>query len=73
MLQILTKQELQKLTNILPKKLIFKDIKFPVNIRDIYEIEKKNFTNISVFGYLNKKKHPIYVLKKRCEDKHVDL
>ena len=51
MLQILTKQELQKLTNILPKKLIFKDIKFPVNIRDIYEIEKKNFTNISVFGY----------------------
>ena len=27
----------------------------------------------SVFGYENKEKHPIYVSKKCCEEKHVDL
>ena len=26
-----------------------------------------------VFGYENKKKHPIYVSKKCCEVKHADL
>ena len=42
------------------KKLDFKDIKFPVIIRDIHNIEKKNSTGISVFGYENKEKHPIF-------------
>ena len=28
---------------------------------------------MSVFGYKNKVKYPIYVSKKFCEDKHVDL
>ena len=42
------------------KKLDFKDIKFPVIIRDIHKIEKKNSTGISVFGYENKEKHPIF-------------
>ena len=35
------------------KKLDFKDIIFPVKIRDIHKIEKKNSTGISVFGYEN--------------------
>ena len=48
---------------ILPKKFDFKDIKFPVKVRDIHKIEKKNSIGISVFGYKNKEKHPIYVLK----------
>ena len=52
------------------KKLDFKDIKFPVKIRDIYKIEKKNSIGISVFGYENKEKHPIYVSKKCFEEKH---
>ena len=26
-----------------------------------------------VFGYENKEKHPIYVSKQGCEEKHVDL
>ena len=45
------------------KKLDFKNIKFPVIVRDIHKIEKKNFIGISVFGYENKEKHPIYVSK----------
>ena len=55
------------------KKIDFKDIKFPVKIRDIHKIEKKNSIDISVFGYENKERHPIYISKKCCEEKHVDL
>ena len=55
------------------KKLDFKDIKFAVKIRDIYKIEKKNSIGISVFDYENKEKHPIYVSKTICEEKHVDI
>ena len=55
------------------KRLPFKDIKFPVTIIDIHNIAKKNFISISVFGYENKEKHPMYLLKKYCEEKHVDL
>ena len=54
------------------KKLDFKDIKFPVKTRDIHRIEKK-IISISVFGYENKEKYPIYVSKKCCEEKHIDL
>ena len=55
------------------KKLDCKDVKFPVKIRDIHKIEKKNYIGISVFGYENKEKHPIYVSNKCCEEKHADL
>ena len=52
----------------------YKDVKFPFKIRDIHKIEKKkNSISISVFGYKSKPKHPIYVSKKFCEEKHVDL
>ena len=43
------------------KKLDFKQIKFPVKVRDMHKIEKKNSIGISVFGYENKEKHSIYV------------
>ena len=33
----------------------------------------KRIICVSVFGYENKEKHPRYVLKKCCEEKHVDL
>ena len=36
------------------KRFDFKEIKFPVKIRDIRKIEKKNSIGISVFGYENK-------------------
>ena len=57
------------------KRLDFKDITFPVKIRDIHKIEKKqnNSIGVSFFGYENKGKHLIYVSKKYCEEKHVDL
>ena len=50
-----------------PKRLDFKDIKLPVKIRDIHKIEKKNAIGISVFGYENKEKHPIYLSKQYCK------
>ena len=54
------------------KRLDFKDIKFPVKIIDIHKMKRKNSIDISVFGYENKGKCPIYV-SKECEEKHVDL
>ena len=45
------------------KKVDFKDIKSLVKVRDIHKIEKKKSIGISVFGYENKEKHPIYVSK----------
>ena len=72
-LQIITQQELQKLIQILLKKLDCKDVKFPVKIRDINKIEKKNYIGINVFSYEYKEKHPIYVSNKCCEEKDADL
>ena len=48
------------------KKLDFKDIKFPIKVRDIHKIEKKKkkkYIGIIVFGYGIKKKQPIYISK----------
>ena len=44
------------------KKLDFKHIKFPVNVRNIHKI-KKEILGISAFHYENKEKYPIYVAK----------
>ena len=55
------------------EKLDFKDIKFPVKGTDIHKIYKKNSICISVFSYENKERRSIYVSKKCCEEKHVDL
>ena len=48
------------------KKLDFRDIKFPVKTREIHKIKKNklNSIGISVYGYENKVKYPIYVSKK---------
>ena len=69
----ITQRESQKLTKILRKNIDFKDIKFSVKIRDIHKTEKTNSIGISVSGYENEEKHPIYVSKECCEKKHVDL
>ena len=55
------------------KKVDFKGTKFPVKVKDIYKVEKKNSISISVFGYENKEKHPNYISKKCCAVKYVDL
>ena len=57
----------------LAERLDFKDIEVPVKIRDIHRIEKRTSVGISVFGYENKERHTIYVSKKCCEEKRVDL
>ena len=55
------------------KRLNFKDLRFPVKIRDIHKIEKKNPIIISAFHYENEEKNPIYVSEKCYKRKHVDL
>ena len=55
------------------KKFDFKNVKLPVKIRGIHKIEKRNSLGFSIFGYETKKKHQIYVSKKCCEGKYVDL
>ena len=67
-LQIIILEELQNLI-----KNLLKNFQKTVTIRDIYKIEKQNAININVFDYENKGKHPIYVSKTCCEEKHVDL
>ena len=55
------------------KTIYFQGIKFPATIRDILKTETNNYIVISVFCCGNKEKHPIYVSKKCCEEKHIDL
>ena len=43
-------------------KLDFKDITFPVKVRNIHKIDKKNSIGISIFGYGNKEKHQFMFL-----------
>ena len=39
----------------------------------MHKIEKNNSIGISFFGYKNKERYSIYVSKKCCEAKHIDL
>ena len=55
------------------KRFDFKDIKFPVKIRDVPKIGKKNSIAISVFGNEIKRIYPIYVSEKCCQEEHVNL
>ena len=52
---------IRKIDKDFARKLVFKNIKFLVNIRYIHKIEKKNCINISVLGYENEGKFSIYV------------
>ena len=57
---------LRKITNVTKDfTKSFKDIKFPVKIRDSHNIEKQSSISISIFGYQNKEKYPIYVSSKQ--------
>ena len=53
-------------------ELNYKDIEFPVTIKQINKIEKQNNINISVFGYENKQPFPVHISKKKFED-HMEL
>ena len=54
-------------------ELDFEDIQFPVKVKKIHKIKKENSLCISIFGYENKVRYPIYVPKKCFEEKIVDL
>ena len=65
----IVRKESQKLIG----KVDFRDIKFPVKVRDIYKTEKKkkkNFIDISTFGYEKKEKDPISASNICFEEKH---
>ena len=57
------------------KRHHFKDIKFPVKIRDIHKLKNVIPLKLAllVFGYENKKKYPIYVSRKCREEIYIDL
>ena len=55
------------LTKIFPKSLILKIKNFPSKLETFTEFF------INGFGYENKEKHQIYLSKKYCEEKHIDL
>ena len=54
-------ERIGKIDKNLARKLDFKDIKFPVKIRDIRKIEKKIVNSISVFGCGNRERFPFYI------------
>ena len=47
----------RKIPNLFGDELDFKDIKFPVKIKDISKIYENNFIGTDVFDYENKKKN----------------
>ena len=49
-------RKMTKADNNFARELDFKDIKFPVKVRMIHEIERKNYIGINVFGHEDKKK-----------------
>ena len=62
-----------KADNVFARTLDFKDIKFPVEIREIQKFQKKNSIDTSVFCYENKEKYPIYVSRNCSKEKDVEL
>ena len=53
-------------------KLDYSGIEFPITIKQINKIEKKNNIRINVFSYEEKQPYPIYVSKEKYED-HMEL
>ena len=65
-------QRIKKSDKSFVNEFNYKDIEFPVTIKQINKIEKQNNISISVFGYENEQPYPIYVSKEKFED-HMEL
>ena len=65
-------KEITKFDTNFAKMLDFKYINFQSHLETLTKL-KKVFHQQSVFGNENTEKHPIYTLKKFCEEKNVDL
>ena len=64
---------MRKVDKHFARELDFHNIRFPVKIRDIHKKKKKKKSiGISVFGYENKEKYPIYVSENTFK-RYVDL
>ena len=57
---------------VFEREFHLKDTKFPVKIKNIYKIERTSYISISIFGYENKEKYPIYASRNTFK-KHIDL
>ena len=65
-------RKIRKVAKDFARKVNFKDIKFPVKVRDIHKIEEKNCIGISIFSYEKKEKYPIH-LSRNTFKIHVNL
>ena len=65
-------QRIKKIDKEYIDKLDYTGIDFPVNIIQLYKIEKQNKININVFGYEEKQPYPIYISKEKFKD-HMEL
>ena len=65
-------QRIKKFDKEFIKKLDYSEIEFPITIKQINKIEKKNSIRINVFGYEEKQPYPIYISDEKYED-HMEL
>ena len=61
-------QRIKKCDKAYINKLDYTEVDFPVNIKQINKIEKKNNIRINLFGYEDKKPYPLYISKENYED-----
>ena len=61
-------RRITKVDKLFGDELDFEDTNFPVKIKDIHKIDKKNSIGVSVFGYENKVKHSVYVSKNALKE-----
>ena len=59
---------IRKVDRSFEKEIDFVVLKFPVKIKGINKVEKKNSTSISVFSYNNEEKYKVDVSKKCFEE-----
>ena len=55
-------QRIKKCDKEFIEKLDYKDIEFPVTVKQVSFIEKQNNISINIFGYEEKQPYPIYTL-----------
>ena len=65
-------QRIKKSDKKFIEKLDYSGIEFPITIKQINKIEKKNSIRINVFGYEEKQPYPIYISDEKYED-HMEL
>ena len=65
-------QRIKKSDKEFIEKLDYSGIEFPITIKQINKIEKKNSIRINVFGYKEKQPYPIYISDEKYED-HMEL